>query len=161
MRVFSEINATMSAVTGVPITNGNVRQTYRTVEQQLPSTEDIEGFLSAHQVGVSQLAIEYCNELVSSNGLRALYFPGFDFNASAASAFAGAANRDLIFDPLLVNMMNTGLATQPDFATVKQELDGLVDGLTACGAGCAPDRTQTVVKAVCAAVLGSAVTLLQ
>jgi hypothetical protein len=33
--------------------------------------------------------------------------------------------------------------------------------LTACGGGCAADRTATVVKATCAAVLGSGATLIQ
>jgi hypothetical protein len=57
--------------------------------------------------------------------------------------------------------VGTGLATQPSLLEVRTELDGLIDRLTACGAGCDSNRTATVVKASCAAVIGSASTLLQ
>jgi hypothetical protein len=57
--------------------------------------------------------------------------------------------------------VGTGLATQPSLPEVRTELDGLIDRLTACGAGCDSNRTATVVKASCAAVIGSASTLLQ
>lgn len=161
MRLFAEINTTMSAVTGVSTTNSNVRTTYSNIEQQLPVAESIDGFLSAHQVAVSQLAIEYCNALVEDSSLRAAYFPGVNFNADVTTAFGSSAARDLVFDPLLTHMLNTNLSTQPGVATVKAELNDLVDMLTACGGGCAADRTRTVVKASCAAVLGSAAVLLQ
>ncbi len=161
LRLFSEINATMSAVTGVSMTSSNVSTTYNAIEQQLPTAEGIEGFLSAHQVAVSQLAIEYCNSLVEDVALRAAYFPGVGFDDPVTVSFGSTAARDLVFDPLLTHVMNTGLSSQPDVATVKAELNTLVDTLTACGAGCAADRTRTVVKASCAAVLGSAAMLIQ
>ena len=87
LRTFEEISASMSNMTGVPTTNVNVAETYMRVREQLPTVENIEGFLSSHQVGAAQLAIEYCNELVNDNGLRAAYFPGFNFTAPAATAF--------------------------------------------------------------------------
>ena len=161
LRLFSEINATMATATGVAQTESNVSATYSAIEQQLPTSESIDGFLSAHQVAISQLAIEYCNALVEDTTLRASYFPGVDFNASVTTAFGSTAARDLVFDPLLTHVMNTNLTTQPDVATVKTELNSLVDKLTACGSSCASDRTRTVVKASCAAVLGSAAMLVQ
>ncbi len=42
----------------------NVKATYALVEQQLPTVATIEAFLASHQVGVAQLAIQYCNALV-------------------------------------------------------------------------------------------------
>lgn len=161
VRVFDEINATMSAITGVSTQNPDVEQTYETVKQQLPTVESIEGFLSAHQVAVAQLAIEYCNALVESPALRTAFFPGFDFAQPAAAAFDTAGERDLVLDPLIARVMNSNVATQPTVAEVKTELNGLMDTLTACGGSCAADRTATVVKATCAATLGSAGMLLQ
>ena len=49
LRDFAEVNASMSVITGVPITNSNVVNTYNTVKQQLPMSTSIEGFLSAFQ----------------------------------------------------------------------------------------------------------------
>jgi hypothetical protein len=43
---------------------------------------------------------------------------------------------------------------------VRSDLDALITRLSSCGGSCAADRTKTVVKASCAALLGSAATLL-
>src|SRR5690606_8436360 len=101
IKVFSEINATMSAVTGVPTTSPAVKATYELVRQQLPAVEDIATFLASHQVGIAQLAIEYCDTMVEDSALRAQVFPGFDFGAPASTAFDTPAERDQIFVPLL------------------------------------------------------------
>jgi hypothetical protein len=161
LRTFEEISASLSGMTGVPTTNANVAETYMRVREQLPTVENIEGFVSAHQVGAAQLAIEYCNELVNDNGLRAAYFPGFNFGASAATAFDTPAERALVTGPLIARAVGTGIASQPSAAEVTAEVDALIGRLTACGAGCAADRTEVVVKAACSAVVGSASTLLQ
>lgn len=161
LRTFDEINASMAAMSQVNANTAAVVATYTTLKQQLPTSEDIQGFLSAHQIAVSQLAIEYCNALVSNTTLRASYFPGFAFGASAATAFDTTTKRNQLIDPLLDNMYGIGLTTQPDPTTVKTELNNLIDRLTACGGSCAADRTETVAKAACAATLGSAAMLLQ
>lgn len=62
---------------------------------------------------------------------------------------------------LLSRFVGNDLASQPTNETVANELSNLINGLTSCGASCGPDRTETVVKASCAAVLGSATTLVQ
>jgi hypothetical protein len=142
----------------VPTTNINVADTYNRVRQQLPTVENIEGFLSSHQVGAAQLAIEYCNELVNDTGARAAYFPGFNFSAPAATAFGTPA---LITGPLIARAVGTGLTTQPSAVEIQTEVDALIGRLTACGGSCALDRTEVVVKAACSAVIGSASTLLQ
>lgn len=161
IKTFEEISASMSRVTGVSMQDSDVVATYTTIKQQLPTSENVGGFLASHQVGVAQLAIEYCNALVDDTTLRASYFPGFNFSAAANVAFDTQGERDLVLDPLLDNMMSTGLSSQPNRADVKAELESLINNLTACGGGCAADRTETVVKATCAALLGSAVTLVQ
>jgi Concanavalin A-like lectin/glucanases superfamily len=161
LRTFEELSASMSAMTTVPRTNALVAETYDRVREQLPTVENVEGFLSSHQVGAAQLAIEYCNALVDDAGRRATYFPGFNFAASAATAFDTPAERALITGPLVTRAVGTGLATQPTSAEITAEVDAMIARLTACGGACASDRTETVVKAACSAVVGSASTLLQ
>jgi hypothetical protein len=106
------------------------------------------------------MAIEVCNALVDDTARRAAFFPGFDFQVPAAQAFDTAQERALVIDPLVTRAVGSGLSTQPSADEVRAELEALMGRLTACGAGCAADRTATVVKASCAAVLGSASTLL-
>jgi len=158
---FFEIHASMSKATGISMAQPDVSATFEIVKQQLPTLTDIDIFNSAQQMGVTQLAIEYCNALVEDPSTRATYFAGFDFAAAANVAFDNSSKRDQIFDPLISNIMGTNLVSQPDPVDVKNELDSLTNTLTACGTGCASDRTNTVVKAVCAAALGSAAMLVQ
>ena len=62
--------------------------------------------------------------------------------------------------------MNTGITVQPDPVDVAGELDNLILILTGCAVGPSPTcatttRTEEIVKATCAAALGSAAMLLQ
>jgi len=105
VKTFDEINASMSYVTGVPTTNATIVDKYATYKQQLPAIENITAFLASHQMGIAQLAMAYCNELVNDNTARAALFPGFDFSRPPSSAF-DAASQDLIIKPLLTGLMN-------------------------------------------------------
>jgi hypothetical protein len=160
LRVFDELNATMSELTGISPQEPSVASTYATIKQSLPTIETIDTFVSAHPVAVAQLSIQYCNALVENSTARAQYFPGFDFNAAPSTAFA-PAGRTIVLDALVGHMLRANVATEPDAAGVRGDIDALITKLASCGGGACPaGRTETVVKASCAALLGSAATLL-
>ncbi|MBT8132230.1 MAG: LamG domain-containing protein, partial [Gammaproteobacteria bacterium] len=161
LRTFDEINASLAQVTSVSESHPDVVQTFAAVRQQLPTNENIEGFLAAHQVGVSQLAIEYCNTLINDAGLRAALFPDFDFDQPAETAFDTAVERDALIDPLLLRLAALNLDTQPLPADTRGELSDLAARLTDCASTCPADRTEITAKGICAALAGSAVMLLQ
>ncbi len=161
VKTFDEINATMAAVTGVSPNQPAVKATYALVRQQLPAVTDLNAVLASHQVGIAQLAIEYCNALVEDTDLRTDLWGGFNFSGAPSAVLDTGPERDQIFVPLLTRAMGTNLLSQPDEAAVRMELDNLTTDLAACGGACPPDRTETIVKATCAATLGSAVTLVQ
>ncbi len=157
VRIFEDINATMAKTTTVSPNQVDVKSTYLTLKQQLPTSEDFGGFLASNQTGVAQLAIQYCDALVGDPSLRATYFPGFNFGSTLGTD----VERDLVIDPLIARIMGTGLGSQPSEAAVRTELRSLMTTLcsaSACGVG---TRTETVVKATCAALLGSAVMVVQ
>ncbi|TDJ47869.1 MAG: LamG domain-containing protein [Gammaproteobacteria bacterium] len=173
VRTFDEINATMAAITEISPLEPNVLSTYTTIKQSLPAVETIEAFLSSHQIAIAQLAIEYCNALIENSTLRATVFPGFPFTSPVTTAYPG--NQDLLLDPLLDRVIGTvanSIGTQPDRTSMKTELSELINGLPlardpngirpglANGGGSAT-RTQTIAKATCSAVLGSAAMLVQ
>lgn len=186
LRTFEEINATMSSVTGVPTTETTVNTTYTTYQQQLPIVENISTFLASHQMAIAQLSMSYCNVLVNTNKS---YFSGFNFNNPAATAFDDA-DKTAILNPLLTAIFNVdvtdgskNLQTQPDETEIRdmlgsgttQNLDSvlvgddyesLITSMTQCAIGPSPTcntttRTEEIVKAVCAATLGSASMLIQ
>ncbi|MCG8667926.1 MAG: LamG domain-containing protein [Pseudomonadales bacterium] len=175
VRTFDEVNASMSEMTGIPTTNASVVSVYSDVKTQLPTTEVAESFLAAHQIAVAQMAITYCSELVDlevtqSSGDRR-FFTAFNFNDVPATAFADSSARDNVYDPLINMTVGTNLAAQPTTADVKANFDTLLDGysgtgesrsgLLDCGSDCDATRTQTIVKSLCAASIGSAMMLIQ
>ncbi|HQR48114.1 MAG TPA: LamG domain-containing protein [Steroidobacteraceae bacterium] len=160
LRAFDRINATMSVLTGVSTQAPGVKSTFDTVRQSLPAVASVDTFASAHPVAIAQMSIQYCNSLVDDTTARAQYFPGFNFNAAPATAF-DPTGRAIVLDSLVTHMMRANLATEPDPTAVRGDLDALITRLTACGSSCPAGRTPTVVKATCAALLGSAVTLIE
>jgi Concanavalin A-like lectin/glucanases superfamily len=158
-RTFAQINSSLSALTGVPTTNSTILSTYTTLQQQLPSDPTLESFSSANQVGVAQLAIQYCNTALSSNSL----LTGVNFSSS--TLFSTQAGRDSVTGPLAAKVLGTGLNTSPAASTLTGaggELDNLiVNKLCPASAPCTTQsRNLSVAAAVCAAAFGSADLLL-
>ncbi|MCP5089942.1 MAG: LamG domain-containing protein [Gammaproteobacteria bacterium] len=174
IRTFDEIGATFAAITGVDPTTPAVDMTFQALRQSLPAIEDINTFLSSHQVAIAQLAIQYCDAAIGTNASpnpdAATYWPAFNFDQAASTAFS-IANRGNFVDPLIAHAVGqtpTGaqIATQPSYAVVYDEVasfqaasgrpDNLIDRLLA-----GPSDTRAIAKGVCASVLGSAATLVQ
>lgn len=162
VRNFDEINASMATLTGVAVNNPEVQASFMQLRQQLPSVSKIDSFLTSNQMAVTQLAIKYCDTLVEDNALRSAYFPDMDFSANANNGF-DRTMKDAIIDPLNTRMLGSGIDSQPGNTEVYNEISNLIDRLSACSNqnSCDADTTKTVVKASCAALLGSAVVILQ
>ena len=161
VRTFDEINQTLAEITTVAPTTPAITSLFGEIRQAMPSVEGITAFNSAHQMAITQLAIGYCNALVNDTAKRGTYFPGFNFGAAPGAAFS-TTGRNQILDPLLARIQllaTDAVQTQPDVADVKTELNALIDRLAATGNDA--QRTQTIVKAVCAAAVGNAAMLVQ
>ena len=175
VKTFDEIDATYAAITGVDRVayqdvNGDfvVEETYQELRQSLPAVEDIEAFLSSHQVAIAQLAIQYCDAAVEDNTI----WGGFNFGAAPGTAFAAGAARNSFVEPLVLRAVghsstSAQIASQPSYALVHEEVASFA------GAGNRPENlidrllltpgtdTRSIAKGVCASVLGSAATLIQ
>jgi Concanavalin A-like lectin/glucanases superfamily len=162
-RTFDKLLYTMSDITGVPVTDPGVVNTFTSVQQSLPSTESIDAFSASNQQALAQLAIEFCSELVKSPSLSAKFFPGLNYSQPAGTYFATQSNVNLVINPLItraqiVDGHGVQIASQPTVAAVTTELNALIAQLSSGqnGAG----RTAAVTTAACAAVLGSAAIVL-
>jgi hypothetical protein len=156
-RDFDRVNETMARLTGVDPLSSGVRDTFDELQQALPPTYDLRSFLSSHQVSIAKLALEYCDAMVESDSLRQSFFgSGFDFDAPPPDA--GDAEWDVVIDALYDQMIGSNLGVQPSQAEFSGLMRDLISDLTAvCGTStCDAERTRTVVKAACAAVLSSA-----
>jgi hypothetical protein len=174
VKTFDEIDASYAAILEVDRVsyqdgNGNfvVDETYQELRQSLPAVEDIEAFLSSHQVAIAQLAIQYCDAAVETNTI----WPGFSFGATPDTAFAVGA-RDAFVEPLVLRAVghsssSAQLDSQPSYALVHEEVasfggggdrpENLIDRLLETPGA----STSSIAKGVCASVIGSAVTLVQ
>ncbi|UAL45336.1 LamG domain-containing protein [Shewanella inventionis] len=160
VRNFAEINHSMSALTGVSQQSTKVFDTYELVKRQLPSIENIETFISAQQMGITQLAIAYCDSAIEDNTIRGNWFPDVDFTAVPSEALS-TTQRGNLLNPLINQLMPLSLSNQPNQSAIYAELDSLVSGLSVCSGACDAERTRTIAKSTCAAVLASAVMLVQ
>jgi len=172
LRHYEEINRSLSELTGVPQTNGNVVTTFNAVRQQMPTAENVEGFLAAHQMGITQLAVKYCSELVDDSTRRAAYFPDFNFGQTVTALNGNTSQQAAIIDPLVSRLLAHSFANvpaggssimsdQPGTDEIKTELQSLINNMSAsCAADC-NTKTLNTVKAACAAATGSALMLLQ
>jgi hypothetical protein len=150
VRTFAQINSSLSVLTGVPTTQSAVFATYQTVQQQLPAVSTLESFSSANQVGIAQLAIQYCNVAVNTPTLAAQLLPGVTLNAST---YPGGANQ--VSSALAARVLGSGLSTQPAAGTVISELNALIGALCTTTPCNTTARTLAVTSAACAAALGS------
>lgn len=188
VRMFDEINLSMAQMTGVDPTTASIGGTngvYTTYRQQLPSSANVQAFLAAHQMAISQVAMTYCDELVKDTTKRSAYFPSFNFGRTASDLVlpvpaiptdlvaSGNATvlgiRNQFIGPLIEKMMNidladstNNLAVQASENDIRVELNDFVTRMTACGGSCdTTARTAEIVTATCAVALGNASMLVQ
>ncbi len=154
VRTFAQVNSTLSRLTGVPTNNTSVVSTYQNVQQQLPAINTLEAYSSANQVGVAQLAVQYCAQVMASPALQSAMFPGVNF--SNPNLLPGSSSS--ITGPLAQLAVGGGsLASQPAAATVSTELNNLIGILCSGSAPCNNTaRVSAVTVAACAAALGNA-----
>ena len=172
VRNFARVNASIAALTTVNPQNSNAKATYDELVQQLPAGPDLRSFVSANQVGVAKLGVEYCDVLVGdetpgSQTLRNQFFNGastFGWNQPPATAFANPANVDMITNPLLDKIVGAGLRGDVDGSPARGQVEALLDQLivdlsaTCGGAGqpvCDGSYTKSIVKGLCTAVVSS------
>jgi len=151
VRTFAQVNSTLSVLTGVPTTDPSVAATYLAVQQQLPPTSTLEAFSSANQVGIAQLAIQYCNVMVNNSSYASLVLPGVTFDGST---YPGSTNT--ITSALAARVLGSGLHSQPAASTVTTELASLINNLCTTSACNTQARAQAVTAAACATAFGSA-----
>jgi hypothetical protein len=175
VRTFAQINSTFAQLTGIPTSNASVVTTYQSVQQQLPETNTLEAYSSANQVGVAQLAVQYCNQATTAQSIT---LPGPGVTAAVALPLSGStyssvtANgtnsagitqytasgqaAQVIAAIAALSVGNGTLTQQPALSTVTTELTNLVGTLCSSSPCNNTQRVQAVTVAACAAALGNA-----
>jgi hypothetical protein len=163
VKTFAQVNSTLSVLTGVPTTDPNVSATYLAVQQQLPPTPILEAFSSANQVGIAQLAIQYCNVMVNNPAYLSKVLPNVTLSAGLFSSQSGM---DSVTGPLAARVLGSGLKSMPAATTLTGpyngpgtgtgELTNLITELCTTSACSTAARVQAVTAAACATAFGNA-----
>jgi hypothetical protein len=163
VKTFAQVNSTLSVLTGVPTTDPSVSATYLAVQQQLPPTPTLEAFSSANQVGIAQLAIQYCNVMVNNPTYLSKVIPGVTLSAGL---FASQSGMDSVTGPLAARVLGSGLKSMPAATTLTGpyngpgtgtgELTNLITELCTTSACSTAARVQAVTAAACATAFGNA-----
>jgi len=157
MRNFAEINATLSAITGVPTSDTAVNMQYNSLQQSLPPVPQIDAFVASQQTAISQLAGTYCSELMGNQQYRDAFFTNVldaSLSATASSFFgaSGSANRTTVINAITAHAVGTGVNVSYSTA-IATELDALLTRIPTV----APSTTvSAATAAACSAALGSA-----
>jgi hypothetical protein len=152
VRTFAQVNSTLSQLTGVPSSTPAVNATYLAVQQQLPINPTLEGFSSSNQIGVAQLAIQYCNAAVNSPSLQ----PQVYGTVLTATQFTTQPGTDTVTSALAARVLGSGLQSAPAASTVTTELSSLIGKLCLTNSCTTLPGTYAVAAAACATALGSA-----
>jgi hypothetical protein len=167
VRTFAQVNSTFSQLTGISTSNASVVSIYQAVQQQLPAINTLESYSSAAQVGVAQLAVQYCQEVVAA---PSIVFPGVTFSGSTYSGVTATAPNSagvmqytasgpavtVINDLAALAVGNGTLTHQPATSTVTTELTNLIGALCSSSACNTTARVSAVTVGACAAALGNA-----
>jgi len=135
IRTFDEINATLSVLTGIPVSSTNisevtgktVAETFGTVRRALPGVADFNACMSSHQMAATQLTAAYCDALVQDVSRREAIFPGppiFDFNTPVADPSIDWRNHIVV--PLVDRAISTGLMDSLDRGRIIDEVELLI-----------------------------------
>jgi hypothetical protein len=152
LRTFAQVNSTLSQLTGVPTTNSTVNGTYMAVQQQLPANPTLEGFSSSNQIGVAQLAIQYCNVAVNTPALQSQLF-GTPLSATQFKTPSGVSS---VTSALAARLLGNAPNSQPAANTVTTELSNLIGALCNTNDCTQSKGTYAVAAAACATAFGSA-----
>lgn len=163
VHTFAEINAAMSAVTGVPVNDSAVATTYASVELSLPAVPQMTAFTASEQTAISQLAGAYCSELLVNPSYRhTLFGTGLDSAITGnetSQAFFNTngpnASQDLVIDPLVAHLAVSSTVDPTYAAALQNELAALLNRIPILPGGTSTS-VSVAAQAACQAALGSA-----
>jgi len=156
LKNFEQINYTFAELTGVPVTNGSVSNTYNAVEPTLPGGNEVKVLQSSNQVAIVRLAAEYCNQLIASGSFNA------NRDAIFGAGIIGVQTPAQVDKVSLVNRTTNafwgqGVIDQVELDAARAELMDVFDDIVSMDtAPTAIGTTSKAVRGVCTSALSIA-----
>lgn len=149
---FERIFMTMSELTGVPSTNGTIRNNYNNFYRtQLPTSARLESYQESQMLSTLKLATEFCNTLLNDGTLRAAIWPAAQFNFGSGTLFNNAQTKDQFIIRLMNRFWGEGVLDPMEYEEGGEMIDALMIEAMAAGSS-----TSNTAKLACSAALSSA-----
>lgn len=155
---FEQILHSMSAVTGVGITEPIIQTTYNQLSPQLPNDNSIKSFMAANQVAITKLAAEFCDVLVNRAELRSVVWPQINFGQSPTQTL-GTVGRQHLIERAINRFWGDGLLSANEFNEQSIILNELIEALLVDSPNNSA-TTRLVTKGICIGTLSSSGNLL-
>lgn len=155
LKNFEQIHYTFSELTEIPVTTAAVSNTYNAVEATLPTENEVKVLNSSHQVAITRLAAEYCNQLATNNTFQARR--DVIFGAGVLTQTPAAVNRQNVIIRITDAFWGVGIIEASELADAREELLILYDEMIEMDVS--PTQASANAKAirgVCTAALSSA-----
>jgi hypothetical protein len=152
---YLQINATFSALTGVPSNNEKVLAKFEEVKGGLPSNNDIKLVSASVQNAINQLAAEYCREMINDQSLRVARLPNFNIDEDVSTALDAEGTGQLVSD--LIQSFWRGFSASQDESAIdimNEIVDEIKVGIDASNAG-----TQAIAVGMCTVTLSSPIVI--
>jgi hypothetical protein len=155
LKNFEQINYTFAELTGVPVTNGSVSNTYNAVEPTLPGENEVKVLQSSNQVAIVRLAAEYCNQLINTGNFTASR--DAIIGANVVNQTPNNINKQSVINRITNAFWGEGVVDQVELDAARLELIDVYNDIVMMDTN--PNSTATTNKAVrgvCTAALSSA-----
>ena len=151
---YDQLNYTMSELTGVPVTDNEVRNAFNDVKSLMPTGNTIETFNSQAQIATIKLASSYCHRLVDNGTFRSVIWPTFNFGGNPSVVLDTDEKKLEVINTAIERFWGPGLDNGVDRDLTADQLLMLMDELIA-GSANNSTTTRNAVKGICITTLAS------
>lgn len=151
LKNFEQIDASFSALTGIPRSNNNVRSAYNDNFLGLPGNNAVKENNASKVMAIFKVASAYCVEAANSNSQL---FQGFNLGQASGTALGNNAGKMALVDAVIAGAWGQGVEDGETMSMSRNELSALIDELLQ-GQGSSAQTTRRVAAGVCAAALSS------
>lgn len=159
IRHHEQLYQTFAELTGIPAGNWGMRQHYKHVTGSLPTTNNVQTFLSSNQVAVTRLASEFCGLMMDTTQVdgvthrRGEIIQGVNID-QALSSFT-TASRTLVASNIVNTFFGQDILSPEEEDAAIAELVDVMNRLSVTVNGSPAPDVRSIIKGACTVALSS------
>ena len=160
IRHHDQIYQAFAELTGIPATNWGMRQHYKNVAGSLPTTNNVQTYLSSNQVAVTRLASEFCGLMIDTTQVDGVTHRRAEIigsiNLDAALGTFNSTQRLAVANNIVNTFFGQDILSPEEEEAAIAELLDVMNKLSVPVAGSPNPEIKSVIKGACTVALSSA-----